>query len=114
MSVRRSQVSEAEIVALREQYGLDQPMYIQYVKWVGMMLQGNFGMAMEWNRPVKDVIGDRLMLTMVVSLAAIIFTWVLASADRHLLCGPPVLHRSTISSPSSASSGWPSRTSCWP
>jgi len=42
------------------------------------MLQGNFGMAMEWGRPVSDVIGDRLTLTMVISVAAIIFTWALA------------------------------------
>ncbi len=78
MSAGGATVSEAEISALREQYGLNRPMYVQYVKWGGQMLQGNFGMAMEWNRPVKDVIGDRLMLTIVVSLAAIIFTWALA------------------------------------
>lgn len=78
MSAGGAVVSEAEIQALREQYGLNQPMYIQYLKWAGQMLQGNFGMAMEWNRPVKDVIGDRLTLTIVVSLAAVIFTWALA------------------------------------
>ena len=42
------------------------------------MLQGNFGMAMEWGRPVSEVIGDRLSLTMVISVAAIIFTWAVA------------------------------------
>lgn len=71
-------VSAAEAAALRQQYGLDQPMYVQYLKWVGLMLQGNFGMAMEYNRPVLEVIGDRLALTMVVSLAAIVFIWGLA------------------------------------
>jgi peptide/nickel transport system permease protein len=78
MSAGGATVSEAEIDALREQYGLNRPMYVQFLKWGGQMLQGNFGMAMEWNRPVKDVIGDRLMLTIVVSLAAVIFTWALA------------------------------------
>ncbi len=78
MSSGGATVSEAEVAALREQYGLNQPMIVQYVKWVSLMLQGNFGMAMEWNRPVKDVIGDRLMLTIVVSLAAVIFTWAMA------------------------------------
>ncbi|MBX3011487.1 MAG: ABC transporter permease [Caldilineaceae bacterium] len=71
-------VSAAEAEALRQQYGLDQPVYIQYFKWMGLMLQGNFGMAMEYNRPVREVIGDRLVLTMVVSLAAIVFIWGLA------------------------------------
>jgi len=78
MSAGGATVSEAEVEALREDYGLNRPMYVQYLKWVGLMLQGNFGMAMEWNRPVKDVIGDRLALTVVVSVAAVIFTWALA------------------------------------
>ena len=39
------------------------------------MLRGNFGMAMEWRRPVTEVIGDRLGLTMVVSIAAVLLTW---------------------------------------
>jgi len=78
MSASGSAVSEAEAQALREQYGLDQPVIIQYFKWMGLILRGNFGMAMEWNRPVLDVIGDRLTLTIIISLAAVIFTWVLA------------------------------------
>ncbi|MEJ5197419.1 MAG: ABC transporter permease [Anaerolineae bacterium] len=78
MSSGGATVSEAEVEALREQYGLNQPIYIQYLKWAAQMLQGNFGMAMEWNRPVKDVIGDRLALTVVVSLAAVVFTWAVA------------------------------------
>jgi len=78
MSASGSAVSEAEADALREQLGLNRPVYIQYIKWMGLILQGNFGMAMEWARPVRDVIGDRLTLTVVVSLAAVIFTWALA------------------------------------
>ena len=43
-----------------EQLGLDKPITVQYAKWMGLILQGNFGMAMEWGRPVSDVIGDDL------------------------------------------------------
>src|SRR5215218_3972290 len=78
MSASGSAVSEGEAKALREQLGLDKPITVQYVKWMGLILQGNFGMAMEWGRPVADVIGDRLTLTMVISVAAVIFTWALA------------------------------------
>ena len=78
MSASGSAVSEGEAQALREQLGLDKPITIQYVKWVSLIAQGNFGMAMEWGRPVSDVIGDRLTLTIVISLAAIVFTWALA------------------------------------
>lgn len=78
MSSSGSSVSEAEAESLRIQYGLDQPIYVQYFRWMGLIMQGNFGMAMEWGRPVMEVIGDRLTLTIVVSIAAIIFTWVVA------------------------------------
>ncbi len=78
MSAMGSAVSDEEAHNLRVQYGLDQPIYVQYARWVGLMLQGNFGMSMEWRKPVMDVIGDRLTLTVVVSLAAVVFTWVVA------------------------------------
>ncbi len=78
MSASGTGVTEAEAQALREQYGLDQPIHIQYLKWMGLIMQGNFGMAIEWGRPVLDVIGDRLSLTIVVSVAAVIFTWLVA------------------------------------
>ncbi len=78
MSASGSAVSEGEAEALRQQLGLDQPIYIQYLRWLTLILQGNFGMAMDWGRPVADVIGDRLWLTIVISGAAIIFTWALA------------------------------------
>jgi peptide/nickel transport system permease protein len=78
MSSSGSFVSAQEAEALRQQYGLDQPLYIQYLRWMGMVLRGNFGMALEYGRPVAEVIGDRLWLTMVVSVGAIILTWCLA------------------------------------
>ncbi len=71
-------VTEAEVIALRQQYGLDQPIYVQYIKWMEQISRGNFGMAMEWGRPVIDVIGDRIWLTMILSAAAIVLTWGLA------------------------------------
>jgi peptide/nickel transport system permease protein len=78
MSSQGTTVSEEEAHNLRVQYGLDQPLYVQYVRWMGLIVQGNFGMSMEWRKPVMDVIGDRLLLTVVVSLAAVAFTWVVA------------------------------------
>jgi peptide/nickel transport system permease protein len=73
-----SAVSAQEAENLRAQYGLDRPIWVQYLKWLGLALRGNFGMAMEWQRPVIEVIGDRLLLTMILSLAAVLFTWILA------------------------------------
>src|SRR5437870_3358603 len=78
MASSGSVVSEEEAQALRLQYGLGQPIYVQYAKWMRQVLVGNFGMSMEWRRPVTDVIGERLWLTIAVSVAALLLTWVLA------------------------------------
>lgn len=72
------QLNQDEIEALKRQYGLDQPIYVQYMKWVWNMLHGDFGMSLEWQRPVSDLIGERLLLTVVLSLFTIVFTWLLA------------------------------------
>jgi peptide/nickel transport system permease protein len=78
MSASGGFVSEQEAEALRQEYGLDKPVWVQYLKWMKQVLQARFGMALEWKRPVSEVIGDRLWLTMVVSVAAILLTWGLA------------------------------------
>jgi peptide/nickel transport system permease protein len=73
-----SAVRAEEAQVLREQYGLDKPIWVQYAKWISRVAAGDFGMSMEWGRPVIEVIGDRLWLTIVISLAAIVITWGLA------------------------------------
>jgi peptide/nickel transport system permease protein len=78
LSANGSSVSAAEAEALRQLYGLDQPYYIQYLKWMGRMLKGDFGESMEWQRPVAEVLGDRLWMTVVLSFAALLLTWGLA------------------------------------
>jgi peptide/nickel transport system permease protein len=78
MAATGSIVSEQEAENLRRQYGLNQPIYVQYYKWMAQVVRGNFGMSMEWRRPVAEVIGDRLLLTMVVSFASLLLTWALA------------------------------------
>lgn len=71
-------VDEATIAALRHRYGLDQPYYIQYFKWMWNMLHGDFGQSFEWNRPVNQLIWERLGLTVAVSLFTMVLTWVIA------------------------------------
>src|SRR5882762_8922252 len=78
MATTGSVVTEEEAQNLRIQYGLGQPIYVQYYKWVEQIAQGNFGTSMEWRRPVTEVIGERLWLTIVVSVAALMLTWTLA------------------------------------
>ena len=73
-----SSVSAEEAANLRQLYGLGQPFHIQYGKWLARIVTGDFGESMEWRRPVTEVIGDRLWLTMLLSLAALLLTWSLA------------------------------------
>jgi peptide/nickel transport system permease protein len=71
-------VDPQQIQQLREQYGLDEPFMVQYVTWSTGMLQGDFGYSFEYDLPVSDVVGDRLFLTVIISIATILFTWVVA------------------------------------
>jgi len=62
---------------LREYYGLDQPSYVQYWKWVSRFVTGDFGISFEYNKPVSEIIGDRLALTMVLSISSLFLTWLI-------------------------------------
>ncbi len=73
------EVNAEQIAVLTEQYGLDQPIYVQYYKWIsGIITRGDFGRSMEWKTSVSSVIWERLGLTMVLTGATLLFTWALA------------------------------------
>jgi peptide/nickel transport system permease protein len=78
LSASGSSVSAEEAAAMRRLYGLGQPIYVQYGKWIYRVVQGDFGESMEWRRPVTEVIGDRIWLTLLLSFAALLITWGLA------------------------------------
>jgi peptide/nickel transport system permease protein len=75
---RGESVDPNKIAFLKAQYGFDRPLYEQYLVWVGGLLQGDLGYSFEYELPVRTVVGDRLMLTFVVSFATIVFTWIVA------------------------------------
>lgn len=72
-------IDQEAIENLRERYGLGQPIHVQYYKWMsGIFLRGDWGQSMEWQKPVKDLIWERLALTIVLSLVAILVSWFVA------------------------------------
>ncbi|MEL7430344.1 MAG: ABC transporter permease [Pseudomonadota bacterium] len=71
-------VDLARVEYLREEYGLDQPIWQRYLTWITNFVQGDFGYSFEHQRPVSEVVGNRLWLTMLVSFFTIILTWVIA------------------------------------
>ena len=71
-------VDPDRIQYLRDEYGFDRPIYERYFIWVTGMMQGDFGYSFEHERPVSEVVGNRLYLTMMVSFVTIIVTWLIA------------------------------------
>ena len=73
------EVDEAELASLRQRYGLGQPAYVQYLKWIsGVLLKGDWGQSFEWQKPVSELIWERLGLTMALSLGALLVGWFIA------------------------------------
>lgn len=81
--------TEAEILNLKAQYGLDQPVYVQYFKWMKTVFNGTFGRSFTWEMTVWEVLSTRLPMTIVISFLSLLVVWALAipiaiiSATRH-------------------------------
>jgi peptide/nickel transport system permease protein len=72
-------IDPAALRALEERYGLGQPIHVQYGKWMwGIITRGDFGQSFSWNKPVSELIWDRLLLSVVISLASLVFVWAVA------------------------------------
>lgn len=72
-------ISTQELDEMRRRLGLDRPWYVQYANWVSaIVLEGDLGYSWEWRRPVADVIGDRLPLTLLLAFSTLIFMYVVA------------------------------------
>jgi peptide/nickel transport system permease protein len=71
-------VSAEKIEFLKQQYGFDKHPVEQYFIWMFGLLQGDFGYSFEHSLPVSDVVGDRILLTFIVSFSTIIFTWIVS------------------------------------
>src|ERR1700704_1805868 len=68
----------AKIAFLKAQYGFDQPLWVQYLYWAGGLLHGDMGYSFLYDLPVNKVVGDRLLLTFLVSFTTIVFTYIVA------------------------------------
>ncbi len=66
------------MLALRRPYGVDSPVYIQYFKWMGNVLQGDFGKSFGWNQSVSKLLMERVPLTAIISCFTLIFVYLVA------------------------------------
>lgn len=73
------EINKTIIETLTRQYGLDRPLYVQYFIWIkNIIFNGNFGTSFSWNRPVADLIKERLSITLFISLSSLVLTWIIA------------------------------------
>jgi peptide/nickel transport system permease protein len=63
---------------LREQFGLDKPLYVQYAKWAVKLLQGDFGQSLEFQKPVSELVSERLLMTVILAGTTALFSWALS------------------------------------
>lgn len=69
----------AELARLSARYGLGEPWFVQYWKWIsGIVFHGDFGESFSYGRPVIALVMERLPLTVVLSLLTLIFIWALS------------------------------------
>jgi peptide/nickel transport system permease protein len=79
MSAEGVQVNQAFVEGMRERYGLGEPFFIQYWKWISnIIFHGDFGQSFEWSRPVQTLIYERMGLTLVLSISTLLFIWAIA------------------------------------
>ena len=72
-------IDQQSLDSLRERYGLGEPVYVQYGKWVyGIITRGDWGQSMEWQKPVRDLIGEALGLTVALAVFSLLISWLIA------------------------------------
>ncbi|GAB2987163.1 ABC transporter permease [Actinotalea caeni] len=69
----------AQLEALRVRYGIGEPFWVQYWKWISnIVLHGDFGLSFQYQRPVGGLISERLGLTVLLGLTTLVLTWAIA------------------------------------
>jgi peptide/nickel transport system permease protein len=72
-------LSSTEQQALEAYYGVGEPVYVQYFKWISnILLYGDFGRSLDWGRPVSDLLWECVGLTFLIAFGTLIFSWIIA------------------------------------
>jgi|TARA_A100001391_G_scaffold205447_1_gene206339 peptide/nickel transport system permease protein len=68
-------VDATTIDELRQRFGLNDPLIVQYFRWISGVVVGDFGYSFQWNTPVASLIGERMGLTVLLTFCTVVFTW---------------------------------------
>lgn len=73
------ELQEGEAARLTAMYGFDQPSYVRYARWMtGILTRGDFGWSFQWGKPINDILAEKLPLTLVISISALLLSWLIA------------------------------------
>lgn len=79
LSAQGEGINSEQLIALKAAYGLDEPVYVQYWKWIfGILTRGDFGQSFEWRQPVASLLWERMGATLAITFSTLVFTWLLA------------------------------------
>lgn len=79
LTLSGTDINMSQVESLKKQYALDKPAHIQYLIWIkNIVTKGDLGRSFQWNRPVSEVIGGRLGMTMLISFLTLLFVWLIA------------------------------------
>jgi len=73
------ELQEGEAARLTAMYGFDQPSYVRYARWMtGILTRGDFGWSFQWGKPINDILAEKLPLTLIISISALLISWLIA------------------------------------
>lgn len=78
MEAMGTETALEQVLFLERRYNLQDPIHIQYIRWISRFIRGDFGQSFLYNRPVNDLITQRIFLTMGISITTLLFTWIVA------------------------------------
>ncbi len=78
LSASGETVNQATLIQMRQEFGLNEPFLVQYWHWIWGVAHGNLGYSFKWQQPVGSLIGERLGLTLALTISALLFTWAVA------------------------------------
>ncbi len=78
LRARGDRSAEGQIETYRKRYNLDKPFMWQYSNWAVNFLKGDFGESFEYERPVREMLGERVTMTIILGIASLVVVWILA------------------------------------
>ena len=78
LQARGDRSAQEQIETYRKRFNLDKPFVWQYTNWAVNFVRGDFGLSFEYEKPVRDMLGDRMTMTIILGIATLLVSWMIA------------------------------------